>query len=206
MHSTYARFAGILALAAAVAAPPAQAQDAPGRFFAGVGGGLSLIDEPRANASHLGGALHLRAGWNLRPNAALMLEGSMNGIGSARPDSVQVFGPGEGGLYYVHFSRTLKTQWLVASVQLGGPGSLYVRPGVGISRHAFLVLKPLPNDEMVEATSWEMAPALTLSVGRVAPIPGFPLNVEGVVGWSGSEDSTNPRWTAGVQVARVIHF
>jgi hypothetical protein len=81
-----------------------------------------------------------------------------------------------------------------------------VRPGIGVARHAFKVLRPVSNDVIIEATSRETAPAAALAIGRRIGIPWFPLNVEGVVGWSGGEDSTNPRWTAGVQIARVFQF
>jgi hypothetical protein len=206
MHSTCSRLAGILALVAATAAAPhAHAQAAePRGFLVGVGGGVSLVNEPAVDASHFGAALNLRAGWRLGPSAAVMLEATMNAHGSRAADSVQVIAPG--GPYFEHFSRSLQTESLLASVQLGSPASFYVRPGVGIARHGFRVLRPLGNDMIIEAMEWEIAPAAALTVGRGIPIPGFPLNLEGVVGWSGGEDSTNPRWTAGVQIARVFQF
>jgi len=208
MHSTCSRLAGIFALVAATAAAPrAHAQAAEGRgFFIGAGGGLALMDEPRADFSRVRGSLHLRAGWSLSPSTALVLEGSMNGIGAAAPDSTLMPGPGPAdGPYYVYFRRSLETRSLLASLQLGGP-SFYVRPGVGIARQGFLVQVPLGNDGIIEEMRWETGPAAALAAGRVVPVPGFPLNVEGVVFWSGSEDSTNPRWSAGVQITRVIHF
>jgi hypothetical protein len=191
----------------ALASPAgAHAQSAERGFFVGVGGGLSFMNESRADFSRLSGALHLRAGWRLGPSTALMLEASMNGLGSTAPDSTQVFGPGVGSPYYQHFRRTLETETLLASVQLGDPRSFYVRPGVGVSRHKFLVMQPRGGDMIVEEMHGEIGPAVSLAAGRVAPIPGFPLNVEGVASWTGGEDSTRPRWSAGVQIARVIHF
>jgi hypothetical protein len=205
MHSTCSRIAGILALVAATAAAPhAHAQSAGERgFFVGVGGGVSLMNEQHVDYSRIGGSLHLRAGWSLG-STALMLEANMNGIGTAGSDSA-LAGVPEGPPSY-HFTRTLETESLLVSVQLAGPGSFYVRPGVGVARHAFKVLRPVSNDVIIEATSRETAPAAALAVGRRVPIPRFPLNVEGVVGWSGGEDSTNPRWTAGVQIVRVFQF
>jgi hypothetical protein len=205
MNSTCSRLAGILALAAGIAAAPrAQAQSAePRGFFVGGGGGVSLMNEPRADYSRVGGSLHLRAGWSLG-STALMLEANMNGIGTSGADSALTGIPDSPP--YDHFTRTLETESLLVSVQLAGPGSFYVRPGVGVARHAFKALRPVSNDVIIEATSRETAPAAALAVGRRVPIPGFPLNVEGVLGWSGGEDSTNPRWTAGVQIVRVIHF
>ncbi|HEV7591368.1 MAG TPA: hypothetical protein VGO40_24860 [Longimicrobium sp.] len=205
MHSICSRLAGILALAAAIAAAPrAQAQSAePRGFFVGIGGGVSFVDEPRANSSHVGESVHLRAGWRLGPSTALMLEGSMHGLGSTAPDSALSGIPDTPA--YDHFTRTLETESLLASVQFGS-ASFYVRPGVGVARHAFKVLRPLATDVVIEATSRETVPAAALTVGRRVAIPGLPLNVEGALGWSGGEDSTHPRWAAGVQIARVIHF
>jgi hypothetical protein len=207
MNSTCSRIAGILALVAATAsAPRAHAQATDGRgFFVGLGGGVSLVDEPRANFSHVGGSLHLRAGWSLGPTTALMLEGSMHGLGSTVADSVRFDSDPVQAPFFEHFSRTLETESLLASVQFGS-ASFYVRPGVGVARHAFKVLRPLSGDVIIEATSRETAPAAALAVGRRVAIPGVPLNLEGVVGWSGGEDSTNPRWTAGVQIVRVFQF
>jgi hypothetical protein len=45
-----------------------------------------------------------------------------------------------------------------------------------------------------------------VAVGRRLPVTRFPLDIEGVVGWSGGEDPIHPRWTTGVQIARVIQF
>jgi hypothetical protein len=206
MNSTCSRIAGILALVAATAvAPRAHAQAADGRgFFIGAGGGVSLVDEPPANFSHVGASLHLRAGWTLGPSTAVMLEASMHGFDSTVADSVRIDDPTFGGSYQ-HMARTLETESLLASVQLGS-ASFYVRPGVGVARHAFKELRPLSSDVLIEATRRETVPAAALTVGRRVAIPGFPLNVEGVVGWSGDGVSTNPRWTAGVQIARVLQF
>jgi hypothetical protein len=196
------RIPGALALAAILAA----ATGAHAQAFVGAGGGLSLVGEPRSDASHLGASLHLRAGWSLGPATALMLEANMNGFDSSAPDStLRDFGPADGP-YYEHFTRTLQTDWLLASVQLGNPGSFYVRPGVGIARRAYVTTEYIASDVIVQATKRETAPALGLAVGRRIDIPGFPLNVEATAGWSGHEDSTNPRWTTGLQVVRVIQF
>jgi hypothetical protein len=59
---------------------------------------------------------------------------------------------------------------------------------------------------IVERMRWETAPTVGVAVGRRVPVPGFPLNVEGVAAWSGGEDTTFPRWTTGVQIVRVIAF
>jgi len=65
---------------------------------------------------------------------------------------------------------------------------------------------PLANDGIGEEMRWETAPAVGLAIGRRVPIPGFPLNVEAAARWSGGDDSTNPRWSTGLQIVRVIRF
>lgn len=174
--------------------------------FIGAGVGVSRVGEPRSDASHVGEALHLRAGWRLGPRAALVLEAGMTGFDSVFEDSTLIpVGPADGP-YYQPYPRTLKTQTVLASLQLAAPGSFYVRPGVGLARHAFLIEKPVLSDVVVQATRWETAPAVGLAVGRRVPIPGFPLDLEATGGWSGHQDKTRSRWSAGLQVVRVIHF
>ena len=183
----------------------AAAGGAHAQAFVGVGGGVARVGEPSADISATGLNLHLRAGWSLRPNLSLLLEGSMTGMDSSRPDSTRVITDDVD--YYHQFSRTLKTQWVLASVQLGRADQLYVRPGVGVSRHAYLIMQPMSNDVMIEATRWETTPAAGLAVGRELPIPYFPLNLEATVNWSArGDDQTHSRWSTGVQLARVIHF
>jgi hypothetical protein len=206
MNTRSVRFAAAVTLTLAATATRVHAQSAPGGFFVGAGAGMSLVGEPTSEASHLGEALHLRAGWTLGPRAALVLEAGMSGFDSVFQDSTLVgVGPADGP-YYQYFPRTLKTQTVLASLQLGVAGSLYVRPGAGLARHAFLVSEPLASDMFVQATKWETAPAVGLAVGRRVPIPGFPLDLEATAGWSGHQDNTRSRWSAGLQVVRVIHF
>lgn len=182
----------------------AAAGGAQAQALVGVGGGVTRVGEPRLDASATGLNLHLRAGWSLNASTALLLEGSMNGMDSSRPDSTLVVTPDVD--YYERFSRTLKTQWLLASVQLGRP-TFYVRPGVGVSRRAYLIMEPVSNDVMIEATRWETTPAAGLAVGRELPIPYVPLNLEATVNWSARGDGqTHSRWSMGVQLARMIHF
>lgn len=195
----------IVRILAVLAGTLAAAGGAQAQAFVGVGGGVARVGEPSVGASATGLNLHLRAGWSLRPNVSLLIEGSLNGIDSSRPDSTRVITHDVD--YYERFSRTLETQWLLASIQLGNPDQLYVRPGIGVSRHAYLIQQPISNDVMIEATRWETTPAAGLAVGRELPIPYFPLNLEATVNWSARGDGqTHSRWSTGVQLARVIHF
>lgn len=172
--------------------------------FLGVGAGASRVAEPDVNAARLAPSLNLRAGWAISPTVSVMLEGSLNGIGSPNRVDSAVIDPGmNGGAFR---NRQLTTGAVLASVQVGTP-ALYVRPGVGISRHAFTSYYPLPADGYAPETSYESGPAAGLTVGRrVNFIPGFPLQVEAVGMWTGGEDSSGSRWSAGIQFAREFHF
>jgi hypothetical protein len=192
-------------IAFAAAAPRAYAQTGePRGFFVGIGAGAALVSEPAIDFSRLGGSLHARAGWRLSPSTALLLEGSMTGLGSDRTDSVEIVGLDE--TFMLPVPRTLRTQTLLASVQLATPGGAYLRPGVGLARHGERFLRPGPADGVVEATGWKSSVAAAVAVGHQAAIPGFPLDLEGIVGWSGGADGTGQRWTAGLQITRIIHF
>ncbi|HET7232296.1 MAG TPA: hypothetical protein VFJ16_19980 [Longimicrobium sp.] len=199
---TITRFVPMVAAAAALALAPLRGHAQSAGPFIGIGVGAGRVAEPEANAARLAPSAHARAGWQLTPNVALMVEGTLNGIGSPNPDAPP-FDPGIGGTYR---NRQLQTGTLLASVQLGG-GSFYVRPGIGVARHAFTVFRPMPEDGYSSETSHEMGPAAGIAIGHmVNAIPGFPVNVEAVGFWSGGEDSSGHRWSAGVQLTRDFHF
>jgi hypothetical protein len=199
-HMIHSRSASILAIAAALAFAPSTAHAQTGPFV-GVGAGAGRV--ANNSTSKFAPSLHLRAGWGISPTVAVMLEGTMNGIGGRNPDRVE-----SGGLTDSTFSfsnRQLRTGAILASVQLGNPQTLYVRPGVGLAAHAFTAWHPLPADGYEPRTSYEPGLAAGIAVGRrVGLVPGLPLSVEGVAQWTGGEDSTNPRWSAGVQFVSNI--
>jgi len=205
MPTILSRSAAFLAAAATLALAPLQAHAQSAEhtgFFLGVGAGASRIAEPGAHAARLAPSLHLRAGWSFSPAASLMLEGALNGIGSPNPDAPP-FDEGIGGTYR---NRQLATQSVLASLQLGSARSVYVRPGIGVARHSFTAFRPLPADGYAAETSHEWGAAAGLAVGHELAIPGFPLRAEAVGQWSHGEDSSSPRWSAGVQFVRVIGF
>ncbi|HEX6745837.1 MAG TPA: hypothetical protein VF092_00880 [Longimicrobium sp.] len=208
MRITHVRSAILLTAAALAAAIPSQgrAQAAgPRGFFVGVGAGLGRTAEPGNDASHISPALHLRAGWAFTPSLSLVVEAGANAIGSLKvvDQSIPDIGPP------VPAPRAIKlqTEWVMASLQVGDPATFYVRPGVGVARHAYDKLTPVGNDQMVAGTGFETGLAAGVAAGRqVRLIPGFPLNVEGIAVWTQGEDSTRPRWSTGLQVVHDFHF
>ncbi len=201
MHMIHSRSASILALAAALALAPsfARAQTGP---FVGIGAGAGRLAQPSTGASRIAPSVHLRAGWGISPTVAVMLEGTLNGAFGGAGDPVTLTDS-----TFPESNRQMKTGAILASVQFGDPNKLYVRPGVGLAAHAFTVWHPLANDGYEERTSYEPGLAAGIAVGRqVKFIPGLPLAVEGVAQWTGGEDSTSPRWSAGVQFATTLHF
>ncbi|HSU14686.1 hypothetical protein [Longimicrobium sp.] len=193
----------LLALATSAAGTHAAAQAGP---FVGAGVGVARVGEPATDQSRVTPSLHLRAGWALSPTMALLVEGGLDGIGRTRvgiqplPDLAVIGGP-------PGIPHNLRTLSVLASLQAGSPRTIYVRPGIGFARHTFASYRPLPTDGWKLETEGEWGPAAGLAVGReVSVIPGFPLGVEAVARWSGGEDSSSPRWSAGVQVVRDVRF
>jgi len=168
--------------------------------FIGVGGGVSYIHESAVDASTVRPLLHLRAGYFVRPSAAVMLELTQTGIGSAQRDSAVIDGT------VVRGDRRLSTTVLLLSAQLGDPRRGYVRPGLGIGRHAFSGYAPAPGGGYVPDVSHEAGPAAGISVGRELAIPGFPVAVEGTALWSGGEDSSSARVSLGAQIVYNLRF
>lgn len=189
--------------AAGLALAPARSHAQAAGPFVGVGAGVSRIAEPDARAARFGPALTGRAGWRFNPTLAVMLEGVWNGVGSRNP-SEQIIDPGiNGGTYG---NRQLNTVAVLASVQFGGD-ALYVRPAIGAGQQAFTSWRPLPADGFAPETSREAGAALALAVGRrFSAVGGFPVNVEAVAVYTTGEDSSSPRWSAGVQLAHDFHL
>jgi len=202
---TFSRSASILAASAALALAPMASHAQSAGPFLGIGAGASRVARTNETAARLRPSLHLRTGWSFNPNVSLVLEGTLNGIGSPNsPEPPVADSAINGGAYR---NRQLQTGAVLLSLQLGNARTLYVRPGIGIARHAFTVYRPLPADGYEAETGYEGGPAAGIAVGReVAVIPSFPLSVEAVALYSRGEDSTSPRWTAGVQIVRDIRF
>jgi len=193
-------------LLALAAAPPCRAMAQQAGPFVGAGAGVARVGEPETNQSRVTPSLHLRAGWAFSGTMAVMVEGSLDGIGRTReqPSFAPGIAPGDQPPGVAHNLRTLS---VLASLQAGSPRTVYVRPGIGFARHTFAFYQPLPADGWKLGTEGEWGPAAGLAVGReVSVVPGFPLNVEAVARWSGGEDSSSPRWSAGVQIVRDLRF
>ncbi len=211
MRITHVRSAILLTTAALAAAIPSQgrAQAAgPTGFFVGVGAGLGRTAEPGNDAANVSPALHLRAGWAFTPSLSLVVEAGANAIGSQEMVDFTVPDPTLVPVDIVEQRAVkLQTEWVLASLQVGNPATFYVRPGVGVARHAFDTLTPTSGDTYVAGTSFETGLAAGVAAGRqVRLIPGFPLNVEGIAVWTQGEDSTRPRWSTGLQVVHDFHF
>lgn len=194
----------LLVLAIPAAGTRAAAQH-PGPFIA-AGVGMARVQEPETRQSRVSPSLHLGAGWAFSGTMALVVEGSVDGIGRTRvvPSTL----PGEPTLGQPPGSAyNLRTVSVLASLQAGSPRTVYVRPGIGFARHTFAFYAPLPADGWKLGTEGEWGPAAGLAVGReVHVVPGVPLGIEAVARWSGGEDSSSPRWSAGVQLVPRLRF
>jgi hypothetical protein len=203
-----AGLAGALVLAPA----PGAAQQAaePRGPFVGLGVGVGNVQDPDAHMHRVGPMLHARAGWALGGATAVMLEGAWHGLGDDQAqigDIVTVDPPGGGQQTQVmRRPEVLQTMSLLASVQVGLPGNLYVRPGLGLAWHSFPVYT-LGTDAPRAEMSEEAGPAAQLAVGRTLRLSRrFPVAVEAIGLWSQGEDSTGSRWAAGVQIVPMLRF
>jgi hypothetical protein len=88
---------------------------------------------------------------------------------------------------------------------VGSPRTFYVRPGVGLARHAHPSFEQR-GDLVIATNDFDWGLAAGVAAGREVPVPHFPVNVEVATFLSRGEDNTNSRWTTAVQVVREIHF
>jgi len=203
---TAALAAGLTALALAPSLGTAQVTGELRGPFVGLGVGLGNVRDQNLGQHRVGVMLHARAGWGFGRNAA-MLEAALHGLGDDQARGDDFVWP-EGSTDPVPSRRpeVLQTMSWLAALQVGLPGDLYVRPGVGIAWHAF-PFYDFSSDAIGAGTSMEAGPAAQLAVGRTLRLsPRFPVAVEAIGLWSGGEDSTGARWAAGIQVVPMIRF
>jgi hypothetical protein len=201
-----------LAVTATLAAP-ARAQDVPDDHgpLIGAGLGLSETSEPSADRSRFTPSVELRAGWAFSRSAALVVSAALNGEGGKTPESY--FGSNDPAAVSAPLrSELVGTFSVLASLEVATPAGVYVRPGVGVAEHTFGAWYTFPtttgNGLYYQGhIAHEWGPAAGLAVGRdLSAISPFPVKVEAVALWSGGEDSTGSRWSAGVQVVHDIRF
>jgi hypothetical protein len=175
--------------------------------FVGAGVGVGHVANPDLGDARFGLMLHARAGWGLPHALAPMLEMSMHGLGDDEPRNGDVVVTPSGGTQVVRRPSLLNTVSVLASLQVGLPGSYYVRPGVGVGSHAFASYNLFSGDVPMAETSYEAGSAAGIAIGRTLNVAGrFPIAVEGIGLWSHGEDTTGPRWAAGLQVVPMIRF
>ena len=207
---SFARIAALCVAASAVGAPAALAQgagDLRGPFI-GVGVGMGNVRDQNLDEQRIGAILHARAGWGLGHGIAPMLELGVHGLGDDQPRNGDIVIINDlGATQVVRRPSVLNTVSLLASVQVGLPGTMYVRPGIGVGSHAFATYNLVSDDTPTAETSHEAGLAAGIALGRTMNLAGrFPVAVEGVALWTGGEDSTGSRWAAGIQIVPMIRF
>jgi hypothetical protein len=200
-----------LALLAAVAMPSARAGAQglnPRGPFMGLGVGIGSINDAEASQHRVGPVLHGRVGWGFSRTVAAMVELGVHGLGDDQPRTSDLTVVNSAGATaWNRRPEVLNTVSLLASVQVGDPEQVYVRPGIGLGRHAFATYEVGPTTVTRAQTSHEAGPAAGLALGRVFNVSQrFPMAVEGLLLWSHGEDSAGSRWAAGVQVVPQLHF
>jgi hypothetical protein len=208
MRTLASRSALAAVAAAALATSPAQGQALPDRGpFVGLGVGVSSVNDPDAGQNRVSPLLHGRVGWGFSHTLAAVVELTAHGLGDDRPQTSDLtISPG-GATTWNRQPSVLSTVSLLASLQIGEPEQIYVRPGIGLGRHATATYFTDLNSVVRAETSHEAGPAAGLAVGRLfRAAPRIPVAVEVLVLWSHGEDSAGSRWAAGLQVVPQIHF
>jgi len=207
---SFARIATLCVAASALGSPAARAQgagDLRGPFI-GVGAGMGNVRDQNLGEQRIGVMLHARAGWGLGNGITPMLELGVHGLGDDQPRNGDIVIINDlGATQVVRRPSVLNTVSLLASVQVGLPGTTYVRPGIGLGSHAFAAYSLFGDDTPTAETSHEAGLAAGIALGRTMNLAGrFPVAGEGVALWTGGEDSTGSRWAAGIQIVPMIRF
>ena len=180
--------------AALVLAAPARAQ----RAFVGVGAGLGYIHDSGTEESGVRPSIRVLAGYRVASGVSIVLEGTAHGLSEDARDFLSE-SEGETGVLAV------QTLLLAARFDLGDDA--YLRPGVGLGRHAFAFGIPTSTGGFTFDVSHEAGLAAGLTAGYAVRMgDNFSLNLEGVVAWSGGEDSTSSRVVGGVLVVPTWRF
>jgi hypothetical protein len=135
---------------------------------------------------------------------AVGVEGSAYGLGDDEPQATNFF---PGTTTQENPAEVAGTQVLLAYVQLKTVG-IYLRPGVGLGRHAFAVYTVGAGNEVVDAsTSHETGPAVGITVGYSATLSRrVSLGVESVAVLSKGEDSSGARNVLGLRIVPTIRL
>ena len=204
---TAALAAGLAALTLPASRAAGQSEGALRGPFVGFGVGVGNVRDQNLAQHRVGVMLHARAGWGVGRSTAVMLEAGWHGLGDEQASvSDLTWPPGSTDPVVQHRPQVLQTMSLLAGVQVGLPGDLYVRPGVGVAWHWFPEYNVL-TDALSAGVSNEAGPAAQLAVGRTLRVSRrVPVAVEAIGLWSGGEDSTGARWAAGLQIVPMIRF
>jgi hypothetical protein len=204
VHLTFLRRAvPTLALLAALAPAAARAQG-PRGFFVGGGLGAETIGQAGTRAQ-VSGEVGMRAGYRFSPGVALMLESAVHGMDAhvRGETSASAFVPGD--VAGASTRRPLTTSSLLVALQLGVANGWYARPAVGLGSHSYTYYEPHGGDVYLQRTGHEGGPAAQLAVGHPLNRPGT-VGIEALGLYSHGEDSTSPRWAAGVQLTYELRF
>ena len=208
------RTVGLLLFAVVLAWPgEARAQ----RWLVGIGGTLAAVHERETEVSALRPGAHLALGYRIGRGVAVGVEGTVYGLGDDEPRLTD-FSPGSGD--FERRPEVAGTQVLLAFVQVETAG-IYVRPGIGIGRHAFpAYLVQGPGNEVVDAyVSHEAGLAGGVAAGYAVPLGGrASVGFEGVAARSGGagteggrgviggEDSSGSRSVFGLRIVPTFTF
>lgn len=185
--------------AGCILAPDAEAQ--AGGWMLGVGGGVSQVRKDGTGESAVRPHLRMTLGRRISRHVAVGVEGTAFGLFDEEPTGFGTPADSIGN------RNLVATETVLATVQIDVAPNLYLRPGVGIARHAFTVYDPGDDDVIADAyVGHEGGLAAGLSAGYAFRVGRMALGVEGTAVRSGGEDSTAARWIYGLQVGPTFRF
>jgi hypothetical protein len=174
---------------------------AAGAVELGVAGGTSLVVENGPDARTVRPHVQARLSWRVGGRWRMGIEAGRFGLLDAEPRRSDF-----GARGFQRIPETVGVGALMLSLQYGRERGLYLRPSLGLARHAFPVyLVPGPANEVLDAgVSHEVGPALGLTVGKeLKRLGATRLALEGIGLLSAGEDSSSPRTTVGLQLAAI---
>jgi hypothetical protein len=181
------------------------------RNLVAFGGGASRMTATEGGG-HAGVLhLHARAAREISPFIGLGVELGVFGLDDEDPLPSDIAIDSNNFLVIRRRPRVLRTTTLTVSARLGGASPFFVRPGIGIGRQWYVAYgggSATPPQTFTSVQKLpEMGLAASVATGYDLRItPRLQIAFEGIVVWSGGEDSSGARRMLGVQIVPGFRF
>jgi hypothetical protein len=186
-----------LAVSAAVLMPSAARAQ---RAFVGLSAGVDHISQRDYDASAVRPSVGARVGVGVARGVSLVLDAQAHGLGDEDPQPSDFQGDD-----FVNLPEVLQTTTLLLGAQIDVARGAYVRPAIGVGRHAFPSYLVQGNDAVSAEVSHEAGLAAGVSAGYLLRAgTSFSLAIEASATWSGGEDSSGDRTIFGIKLVPLL--